>query len=88
MNWHDHVRSDPSVLAGKPVIRGTRLSVDFLLGLMAEGWTEERLLENYPQLRREALQAMYAFAAECTRDEQVQDGLMSEAIAFDTHRFD
>ena len=71
LNWHDHIRSDPSVLVGKPVIRGTRLSVDFLLGLMAEGWTEERLLENYPQLRREALQAMYAFAAECTRDEQV-----------------
>ena len=71
MNWHDYISSDPSVLVGKPVIRGTRLSVDFLLGLMAEGWTEERLLENYPQLRREALQAMYAFAAECTRDEQV-----------------
>ena len=71
MNWHDYIRSDPPVLVGKPVIRGTRLSVDFLLGLMAEGWTEERLLENYPQLRREALQAMYAFAADCTRDKHV-----------------
>ena len=71
LNWQDHIRSDPSVLVGKPVIAGTRLSVDFLLGLMAEGWTEERLLENYPQLRRQSLQAMYAFAAECTRDEQV-----------------
>lgn len=72
MNWHEHIGSVPSVLVGKPVIRGTRLSVDFLLGLMAEGWTEEQLLENYPQLHREALQAMYAFAAECTRDEQVR----------------
>ncbi len=72
LNWHDHILSDPSVLVGKPVSRGTRLSVNFLLGLMAEGWTEEQLLENYPQLRREALQAMYAFAAERTRDEQVR----------------
>ncbi|MDE0272203.1 MAG: DUF433 domain-containing protein [Gammaproteobacteria bacterium] len=71
MNWHDHICSDPSVLVGKPVIRGTRLSVDFLLGLMAEGWTQERLLENYPQLHPQALQAMYAFAAECTRDERI-----------------
>ena len=39
---------DPAVLAGKPVIRGTRLSVDFIIGLMADGWSEAHILENYP----------------------------------------
>ena len=71
MNWHEYIHGDPSVLVGKPVIRGTRLSVEFLLGLMAEGWTEKQILDSYPQLCPEALQAMFAFAAECTRDELV-----------------
>ena len=71
MNWHEYIHSDPTVLVGKPIIRGTRLSVEFLLGLMAEGWTENQILDTYPQLRREALQAMFAFAAESTRDERV-----------------
>ena len=73
MKWHDHIHSDPSVMVGKPVVRGTRLSVEFLLGLLAEGWTEQRILESYPQLSREALRAMFAFAVECTRDELVYD---------------
>ena len=58
MRWHDHIHSDPSILLGKPVIRGTRLSVEFLLGLLAEGWTEHDILESYPQLSREALRAV------------------------------
>lgn len=71
MEWRDHIHSDPSVLTGKPVIRGTRLSVEFLLGLLAEGWTEKEILENYAQVSQEALRAVFAFAVECTRDEQV-----------------
>ena len=65
MSWHEYIHSDPSVLAGKPVIRGTRLSVEFLLGLVSEGWTGQQILEIYPQLSREALRAFFAFAAEC-----------------------
>ena len=45
---------DPGVLAGKPVIRGTRLSVDFVIGLMADGWTEGDILRNYPGVSHEA----------------------------------
>lgn len=81
MGWHDYIHGDPSVLAGKPVIRGTRLSVEFLLGLLAQGWTEEQLLENYPQLSQDALRAMFAFAVECTRDEliySVRNGAVDE----------
>lgn len=73
MRWHDHIHSDPSILAGKPVIRGTRLSVEFLLGLLAEGWSEREILENYPQLSEGALRAIFAFAAECTRNELVYE---------------
>ncbi|HGG60596.1 MAG TPA: DUF433 domain-containing protein [Gammaproteobacteria bacterium] len=54
MNWQKYIHSDPTVLTGKPVIKGIRLAVDFLLGLLAEGWTEKTILENYPQLSREA----------------------------------
>lgn len=58
MSWHDYIHSDSSILSGKPVIRGTRLSVAFLFGLLAEGWTEQDILANYPQLSVEALRAM------------------------------
>ena len=71
MNWQEHIHVDATVLAGKPVVKGTRLSVQFLLGLFAEGMTESQLLENYPQLSRESLRAVFAFAAESTGKETV-----------------
>ena len=70
MNWQQRIEVQESVLAGKPVVKGTRLSVEFLLGLFAEGWTEQQVLENYPQLCREDLQAVFAFSAACLHDEQ------------------
>jgi uncharacterized protein (DUF433 family) len=69
MDWQDFIHSDPQVLTGKPVVRGTRLSVDFLLGLFAAGWSHEQVLESYPTLTREALQAVFAFAAEAMQEE-------------------
>lgn len=63
MRWQDFVQSNPEVLLGKPVIKGTRLSVDFLLSLLADGWTEQQILDNYPTLTRESLREMYAFIA-------------------------
>nr|VFJ43219.1 MAG: Uncharacterized conserved protein, DUF433 family [Candidatus Kentron sp. FW] len=71
MNWQEYIHTDPAVLVGKPVIRGTRLSVDFLLGLLAAGWTESQILENYPQLSHEALRAVFAFTAEAMREERI-----------------
>jgi len=49
---------------GKPVIKGTRLSVDFLLGLFASGWTEKQVLDNYPGLSKGNIQAIFAYAKE------------------------
>jgi len=73
MNWKTYIISDPSILVGKPVIKGTRLSVDFILNLLSNGWTEEQLLKNYPYLTKEALQAIFAFVLDCMREEKVYD---------------
>ena len=51
IEWDNFIHSDPSVLLGKPVVKGTRLSVEFILGLYAQGWTEDQILENHPNLR-------------------------------------
>ena len=50
MDWRDRIAIDPEVLVGEPVIRGTRLAVDFLLELLAEGWTREQAIKSYPRL--------------------------------------
>lgn len=62
---------DPAVLSGKPIIRGTRLSVDFILGLMADGWTEPDILRNYPGVSHEDLAACLAYARDVLRSEKV-----------------
>ena len=69
MDWRQYIYSNPNVLCGKPIIKGTRLSVEFILGLFAAGWSEKQILENYPALNVESLQAIFAFAAECLQDE-------------------
>ena len=58
----ERVVLDPKVMLGKPVIRGTRLTVEFILGLLAHGATEAEILEEYPGLTREDIQACLLFA--------------------------
>ncbi|MCO6428718.1 DUF433 domain-containing protein [Nitrosomonas communis] len=70
MDWKDHIITDSNVLVGKPIVKGTRLSVEFLLGLKAAGWSDEQILENYPQLTAEDLQAVFAFAGALVKDEE------------------
>ena len=53
---------NPAILAGKPVIRGTRMSVEFILELMAGGWSEADILENYPHITREDILACLEYA--------------------------
>jgi uncharacterized protein (DUF433 family) len=61
VNWEDYIHSDPDILLGKPAFRGSRLSVEFILGLFSAGWTEKQILENYPTLTPEALRAMFSY---------------------------
>ena len=70
MDWREHIHSDPEILSGKPVVKGTRLTVDFLLELLAAGWSGEQLLDSYPNLSHDSLRAVFAFAAESARDER------------------
>lgn len=71
IDWRKFIHSDPEVLLGKPVVKGTRLSVEFILGLFAEGWTEQQLIENYPKLSKEIIRAVFAFATDCMREESL-----------------
>jgi len=71
MSWQDYIHSDPEVLLGKPVVKGTRLAIEFLLELLAAGWTQEQILENYPSLTAEALRAVFAFTAEAMQEESL-----------------
>ena len=68
MNWQDRIVSDKAVLLGKPTIKGTRISVEFILERLANGWTEQQVLENYPRLTREDLQAVFSYAADSLKD--------------------
>lgn len=63
--------SNPAVMMGKPVIVGTRVTVELILDKLAAGETVEQILEAHPRLTREAVQAALAFAAESLRDEVV-----------------
>lgn len=67
MEWKERITLNPAVLAGKPVIKGTRLAVDFIVELLAEGWTEEQVLENYPGVTREDIRSCLAYARRCGR---------------------
>ena len=62
---------DPMTLAGKPIIRATRLAVDFVIGLMADGWNETDILHNYPGLSHDDLAACLAYARDVLRSEKV-----------------
>lgn len=67
MEWRDRIASDPEILLGKPVVKGTRLSVELILGWLGEGWTHEMLIETYPQLSSEDILAAIAFTADALR---------------------
>ena len=64
MNWEDRITVDPKVLVGKPVIRDTRLAVEFIIDLLASGWSELQILDNYPGITREDIVACLRYANE------------------------
>lgn len=68
MNWQDYIFSTPEILKGKPVFRGTRLSVEFVLERLSEGWSEQMIIENYPRLSHESILAVYAFMLQMAKD--------------------
>ncbi len=71
MRWEDRITIDPRVLTGKPVVKGTRLAVEFIVDLLALGWTEAQILENYPGIAREDIRACLQYATEMLKSERV-----------------
>jgi uncharacterized protein (DUF433 family) len=71
MNWRDHITLDAAVLAGKPVVRGTRLAVDFIVGLLGQGWTEADIFRNYPGITHDDIAACLQYASEILQSEKV-----------------
>ncbi len=71
MNWQERIAVDPDVLIGKPVIRGTRLAVEFIVDLLSQGWSEQQILASYPGLVHEDISACLAYATELLKSERV-----------------
>jgi uncharacterized protein (DUF433 family) len=62
---------DPKILVGKPIIKGTRIAVEFIIDLLARGWTAEQILKEYDHLTMEDIQACLAYAGELVKEERV-----------------
>ncbi len=71
MDWRDRITADPAILVGKPIIKGTRISVEFVIDLLARGWTVEQILQEYDHLTVDDIRACLAYAGELVREERI-----------------
>lgn len=71
MPWQDLITVDPNVLVGKPILKGTRLSVEHVLDLLAAGCAETEIISNYPGLTTEHIRACVSYAADLIRSERI-----------------
>ncbi len=69
--WQERIELNPNVLAGKPVVKDTRLAVEFIVDLLAQGWTEESIIRNYPGLTSDDIRACLQYASAALHDEKV-----------------
>jgi len=68
MNWKEHITVDPAVCHGRACIKGTRIMVSVILDNLASGLTPDEVIQSYPSLNREAVQAAITYAAELARE--------------------
>jgi uncharacterized protein (DUF433 family) len=71
MQWEDRITVNPNVLVGKPIIKGTRISVEFVIDLLGRGWSIEQVLREYDHLTTEDIQACLAYASDVLKSERV-----------------
>jgi len=71
MDWRERIAVDPKVLVGKPVIKGTRISVEFVVDLLARGWTPEQVVREYDHITADDVRACLAYASEMLREERI-----------------
>jgi len=62
---------DPKIMVGKPIVKGTRITVELLLRLMAQGMTEKEILENYTHLKKQDIKAVLGYAAQTIEEARV-----------------
>jgi uncharacterized protein (DUF433 family) len=70
VDWRSHIVCDPEILGGKPTLKGTRLSVDFVLELLVAGWGKDDIHENYPNLTDDRIRAVLAYVADVLREDR------------------
>ncbi len=70
-NWQDIIEVNPKIMVGKPIIKGTRITVEFILELLAQGWTIEKILKNYPNLKIEDIKAALEYSVDVLKLERV-----------------
>jgi uncharacterized protein (DUF433 family) len=71
MDWRARIIADPEVLVGKPIIKGTRISVELVLDLLAAGYTPQQIRDQYDHLTADDIQACLAYAKEVIQSERV-----------------
>jgi uncharacterized protein (DUF433 family) len=71
MIWQERIIIDPEVMVGKPIIKGSRLTVEFIIDLLARGWKTEEVLANYPGIKAEDIQACLVYASAVLHEEKV-----------------
>jgi len=71
MDWQSRITLNPSILVGKPIIKGTRLAVEFVIDLLAQGWSMEEILRNYPGITVTDIQACLHYASASLKSEKV-----------------
>lgn len=69
--WRERIVVDPKILVGKPVIKGTRIAVELVIDLLARGYTNDQILEQYDHITSADIQACLAYASETLRSERV-----------------
>jgi uncharacterized protein (DUF433 family) len=79
MDWQDKIIVDPKILVGKPVVKGTRLAVEFIVDLLAQGWSEAEIIRNYPGLTHEDIAACLKYATSVLKAEKIYPFELAQA---------
>ena len=70
-NFEEHIEINPKILVGKPIIKGTRISVELIVKLIAQRWKDEKIMAEYPSLSKEDIQAALLYAGKVVGNEEV-----------------
>lgn len=71
MEYNKYIIRDPAIMLGKPIIRGTRLTVELIMRKFAGGYSIDNLLESYPQISREQIFAVFEYVADVIANEEI-----------------